>query len=60
MTATNPAHRARLSLAGLALGDAFGETFFVNPAVVERLIAERALARAPWRWTDDTAMAPTP
>lgn len=38
------------------LGDAFGETFFVNPATVESLIAERALARGPWRWTDDTAM----
>lgn len=50
--------RARLALQGLSVGDAFGETFFVNPALVERLIAERALRdRRPWQWTDDTAMA---
>lgn len=49
--------RADLALTGLSVGDAFGETFFTNPAVVEGLIAQRALAPAPWRWTDDTAMA---
>jgi ADP-ribosylglycohydrolase len=52
-----PLQRARLSLDGLSVGDAFGEKFFVNPAVVDRLIAERAVPRAPWHWTDDTAMA---
>lgn len=49
--------RARLALAGLSVGDAFGERFFVNPHTVDSLIAERAFPAAPWRWTDDTAMA---
>jgi ADP-ribosylglycohydrolase len=49
--------RARRSLEGLSLGDAFGEQFFGTPGVVEALIAQRAEPRAPWHWTDDTAMA---
>ncbi|MBC7806516.1 MAG: ADP-ribosylglycohydrolase family protein [Akkermansiaceae bacterium] len=49
--------RANLALEGLSVGDAFGETFFVNPAVVEGLILQRALAPPPWKWTDDTLMA---
>ena len=49
--------RARASLEGLSVGDAFGETFFVNPDVVEGLIAERALASRTWHYTDDTLMA---
>lgn len=49
--------RARLCLEGLSVGDAFGERFFVNPDVVDALIDERAMPRAPWHWTDDTAMA---
>jgi ADP-ribosylglycohydrolase len=49
--------RARLSLDGLSVGDAFGECFFANPATVERRIAARATAPAPWRYTDDTVMA---
>ncbi len=49
--------RARLALAGLSVGDAFGERFFIHPDVVEGIIASRAVPRAPWTWTDDTAMA---
>ncbi len=49
--------RARLSLDGLWVGNAFGERFFVSPQTVEGLIAERALPAAPWTYTDDTAMA---
>jgi ADP-ribosylglycohydrolase len=49
--------RARCSLEGLSVGDAFGQGFFVNPAMVESLIAERALPAPPWRYTDDTEMA---
>jgi ADP-ribosylglycohydrolase len=49
--------RANLALQGLSVGDAFGETFFVNPAVVDGLIAQRAVAPEPWTWTDDTLMA---
>jgi ADP-ribosylglycohydrolase len=47
--------RAVLSLEGLALGDAFGESFFAEDAV-HRLQTRRPSA-GPWRWTDDTAMA---
>lgn len=51
--------RARLSLEGLSLGDAYGERLFTGAA------AERADEDGPvlvpaeetWRWTDDTAMS---
>jgi ADP-ribosylglycohydrolase len=49
--------RGESSLEGLSIGDAFGETFFVNPDVVEELIMERALATRTWCYTDDTLMA---
>ena len=49
--------RARLSLAGLSVGDAFGERFFAHPDVVEGLIRSRAIPAPPWRFTDDTMMA---
>lgn len=49
--------RARASLEGLSVGDAFGETFFVSPAVAEGLIEQRALAAKRWHYTDDTLMA---
>jgi len=49
--------RALCSLAGLSVGDAFGERFFVAPAVVDGLIAQRALPAPPWNYTDDTMMA---
>ncbi|MES9536342.1 MULTISPECIES: ADP-ribosylglycohydrolase family protein [unclassified Actinomadura] len=47
--------RARLSLLGLALGDALGSQFFV-PANQHHL-SSRSLPPAPWQWTDDTEMA---
>jgi ADP-ribosylglycohydrolase len=46
--------RAARALDGLSVGDAFGEQFFAMG--VERL-ETRTLPEAPWRWTDDTAMA---
>jgi ADP-ribosylglycohydrolase len=50
--------RARRSLEGLSVGDAFGETFFVPPVQARELIEGRLVSeRLPWRWTDDTAMA---
>jgi ADP-ribosylglycohydrolase len=52
-----PVERMLTSLEGLALGDAFGQGFFVHPDLVEQLIVERALPRSPWRYTDDTEMA---
>src|SRR5688572_1770148 len=45
--------RARLSLEGLSVGDAFGERFF-SPHAFER---PRELPPPPWRYTDDTVMA---
>jgi ADP-ribosylglycohydrolase len=50
--------RARQSLLGLAIGDAFGETMFGEPREVAKRAAQRLIStRRPWRWTDDTAMA---
>jgi ADP-ribosylglycohydrolase len=49
--------RARLSLEGLSLGDAFGQCFFVDPAQVEGRIEARVEPPAPWLYTDDTVMA---
>ena len=50
--------RARQSLVGLAVGDAFGETMFGEPSESARRAAKRLIStRRPWRWTDDTAMA---
>lgn len=49
---------ARRSLLGLAIGDAFGETMFGDPAEASQRTATRVIStRRPWRWTDDTAMA---
>lgn len=49
--------RARRSLDGLSVGDAFGECFFARQARIEAWIAHRTLPPAPWKYTDDTAMA---
>jgi len=53
----SPLTRTMASLEGLAIGDAFGQCFFVLHDSVEGLIAQRALPAAPWRYTDDTEMA---
>lgn len=46
------------AMRGLALGDAFGETWLLRPAAeMEIAVAERQWNEAPWPWTDDTAMA---
>lgn len=46
------------ALLGLAVGDAFGERFFINPAMVESVIESRAVpAQDLWEYTDDTHMA---
>jgi ADP-ribosylglycohydrolase len=46
--------RTLQSLAGLSVGDAFGEMFFTLPFNV---ILQQQLPEGPWRWTDDTHMA---
>ena len=58
LAAVRPIDRARQSLAGLAVGDAFGETLFCDPIEMQRRVAMRLMPpHRPWRWTDDTAMA---
>jgi ADP-ribosylglycohydrolase len=48
--------RAKLSLDGLSVGDAFGECSFSHPVVTERLRLREA-PPPPWFFTDDTVMA---
>ncbi len=57
-TPDSPLRRARLALEGLSVGDAFGERFFRDIPVAERMIAERTLPpETTWFYTDDTEMA---
>jgi len=49
--------RARLSLDGLSVGDAFGERFFGPSSDVLQRISRRELPDVPWTYTDDTEMA---
>jgi ADP-ribosylglycohydrolase len=49
--------RARQSLEGLSVGDAFGERFFISPLVALQKILDRVVPKAPWSFTDDTIMA---
>lgn len=54
---TTPFDRARVSLTGLSVGDAFGERFFMPHDALRVAIETRAVPPAPWRYTDDTEMA---
>ena len=47
----------RRSLDGLSVGDAFGQCFFMDPAVVVSTLEARTLPKGPWYYTDDTEMA---
>jgi len=50
--------RARSSLLGTAMGDAFGQRFFGEAELANARIAARTLPSLErWTWTDDTAMA---
>ena len=49
--------RARLSLDGLSVGDAFGEQFFLSANRLFFPDAEPPLPPGPWGYTDDTEMA---
>ena len=53
----NPRERMELSLTGLSVGDALGETFFHCGAEIDRLIQQREVPRGVWRYTDDTEMS---
>src|SRR4051794_17648598 len=48
--------RARRSLEGLSVGDAFGGQFFI-PGIYATHFAARSRPPGPWRYTDDTEMA---
>ncbi|MEO8700801.1 MAG: ADP-ribosylglycohydrolase family protein [Kofleriaceae bacterium] len=54
-----PIDRARQSLEGLSVGDAFGEQLLHSGALarVEALSDRRTPVAKQWAWTDDTAMA---
>ncbi len=53
-----PIERARSSLLGLAVGDAFGSMIDGYGPELARRAAKRLISmKRPWRWTDDTAMA---
>jgi ADP-ribosylglycohydrolase len=56
MDANERLQRARITLEGLSVGDAFGGFFEFNATMV-RLIVERKLPPTPWHYTDDTNMA---
>jgi ADP-ribosylglycohydrolase len=49
--------RARISLDGLSVGDAFGESFFCPEEVFRDRTVHRHEAPPPWFVTDDTVMA---
>jgi len=49
--------RAQCALEGLSVGDAFGQSLFVPPVVLQHIIATRKLPAPPWYFTDDTNMA---
>ncbi|RTQ45387.1 crystallin J1 [Hymenobacter gummosus] len=58
MHPTHRLHLAHQSLRGLALGDAFGDSFFGDEDAVLRAIAARRVPAATrWEFTDDTVMA---
>ena len=55
---TDSRDRAAAALDGLALGDAFGERYFIPVPLALQMIEQRALpAQSEWKWTDDTEMA---
>lgn len=47
----------QLSLTGLSVGDALGETFFGAGSELERRIERREVPPGVWRYTDDTEMS---
>lgn len=53
----NSIERAHLSLTGLSVGDALGETFCRPNSEAMSTIARRQVPAAPWHYTDDTQMA---
>nr|WP_304956221.1 ADP-ribosylglycohydrolase family protein [uncultured Acetatifactor sp.] len=59
-SALNPKDRikyAKRALEGIALGDCFGQTFFVPDEIACKRINNREILNEPWHFTDDTVMA---
>ncbi len=54
-TASDRVALARRSLRGLSVGDAFGQQFFSRRGIF--WLQYKTPPEAPWRWTDDAAMA---
>lgn len=48
---------AKRALDGIALGDCFGQTFFMPDEIARQRIKDREILDAPWYFTDDTVMA---
>ena len=48
---------AKRALDGIALGDCFGQTFFVPDETACQRIKNREIMDGPWHFTDDTVMA---
>lgn len=48
---------AKRALDGIALGDCFGQTFFVSDEIACQRIKDREILNEPWYFTDDTVMA---
>lgn len=48
---------AKRALYGIALGDCFGQTFFVPDEIAAQRIKDREIIHEPWHFTDDTVMA---
>lgn len=48
---------AKRALDGIALGDCFGQTFFVSDEIACQRIKDREILNQPWHFTDDTVMA---
>ncbi len=42
---------------GIALGDCFGQSFFIPDEMARQSIKNRELLNEPWHFTDDTVMA---
>ena len=48
---------AKYALDGIALGDCFGQSFFIPDEMARQSIKNRELLNEPWHFTDDTVMA---
>jgi ADP-ribosylglycohydrolase len=48
---------AKRALDGTALGDCFGQTFFVSDDIARQRIKDREILNQSWSFTDDTVMA---